>query len=195
MNLSDVVAAWNVADSKSIHPTRTISEAAYWESGKTQAKQLAVVLKPRSVVVDFGCGDGRVAISMRQLGFQMIGVDSSSNMLQVLNVEDPDLQTIESDGHDLFDKLDGQRVDALYCLAVLIHHGYADGAQIVGQLRDIVRPGGLLILDWPVSDTPVERQTWTSVTTWSMSAQQDLTDRLGLTRVDRDVPWPVFQVR
>lgn len=193
MNAEDVVIAWDRADLASIHPTRAVSELAYRQSGEIQARQIATLLAPDHVAVDFGCGDGRVAIPLRQLGFDVIGVDSSSNMLANLTIEDPGMRVIKSDGSDLRVKL-GHQVDLIYCLAVLIHHGYDDGVKIVTALRDSVRSGGLLVLDWPISDDPVERQAWNEVTTWSFNAQQTVIDGLGLRRVSADdVPWLVFQ--
>ncbi|MFJ9671332.1 class I SAM-dependent methyltransferase [Streptomyces sp. NPDC101221] len=193
MNLQDVVAAWDQADPASIHPTREHQdEDAYWASGSTQARLLAKEIGIGSKVLDFGCGDGRVAIPLRAMGIDVTGVDSSPRMLASLNQRDPNLTTLQSDGTDLGKHLGRRKMDAVYCLAVLIHHSYEDGAALIAALAKTVRKGGLLILDWPTSTSPRERSHWIGVTTWDSKQQAVQADRLGLTSLPTDLPWSVW---
>lgn len=194
MNAADVVAAWNEADPSAIHPLRALSEEAYWDSGLTQAVELGRVLPRDGTILDFGCGDGRVAIPLHALGFNVIGVDSSPNMIQALRARDPNLPCLVSDGSNLDPDLEPQ-IDAAYCLAVLIHHDYAGGRKIIENLAGIVEPGGILILDWPTGPNPTERRSWTEVTTWSPGEQQRVVDDLGLRRLgDTNLPYATFEV-
>lgn len=191
MSLADITGAWDRADPAAIHPTRRISEDAYRESGEAQAAMLATVLEPACSVVDFGCGDGRVTVPLSAHGFDVTGADASPNMLRRLRERAPGTRTVNSDGTDLADRL-GSQVDAVVCLAVLIHHDYEAGARIITGLTEAVRAGGALILDWPTADVPHERGHWIDVTTWSIRARDKLADRLGLTAVDSDLPWSVW---
>ena len=179
-----MVDAWDRADPKYIHPAREhVSEAAYWESGEEQAEQFAAVLPAGSRVLDFGCGDGRVAIPLRKRGLDVVAVDASPNMIRRLAANDPTMPSFVSDGSDLVEKL-GAPVDAVICIAVLIHHDYRSCEQVLSHLRDVVRPGGVLILHWPLADRPEERRRWIEVTTWSDARQQDVARRLGLQFID-----------
>ena len=197
MNTDDILAAWNHPDARNaIHPTRGISEDAYRESGRKQAELIAADLPNGARVVDFGCGDGRVTIPLAELGYDVTGVDASENMLAALHDQAPDIPAVRSDGTDLARALGlGKRkVDAVVCLSVLIHHDWATGAALIEQLRGIVKKNGLLILDWPVSDQPVERGTWLEVTTWDAGAQEALAGRLKMERADTtDRPWTVWR--
>lgn len=190
--MQDVIAAWDEAGPKHIHPSRGVSEEAYRESGKQTAQALAAALKPGSKVVDFGCGDGRVAIPLRQLGFDMTGADSSLKMLAALAENDPDMPQVLSDGSDLYARI-GRKVDAVVCLAVLIHHERASALTILDGLCQAVRKGGLLILDWPTSEHPEEAQIWIDVTTWSPDVQRAEAEKRGLKRVEGDWPWAVYR--
>jgi SAM-dependent methyltransferase len=191
---ADVIAAWDIADPVAIHPLRQVSEDAYWNSGRNQADLLGTVLPAGCKVVDFGCGDGRVAIPLRVLGYDVTGADGSANMLAALTANDPDMPTVASDGTDLAEQL-GRKVDAVVCLAVLIHHSYADGLDLIAGLRAAVNGrNGLLVLDWPVSDTPTEAHDWIGVTTWSREQQDEACTRLGLKRIDAALPWGLFKV-
>lgn len=192
MNLQGVVAAWDQADPRAIHPTRRISEEAYWASGHAQAELLATALKPGAKVVDFGCGDGRVTLPLAALGYQMTGADASEAMLARLHERAPSIPVVQSTGHDLYAKL-GRKTDAVICLAVLIHHGYNDAAAIITGLAQAVRKGGTLILDWPASDQPAERGHWIGVTTWSVQQQAKAAEQIGLTRVDSALPFSVWR--
>lgn len=192
MSADDVIAAWNEADPAAIHPTRGVSEEAYRASGEAQAELLATVLPKGCRVVDFGCGDGRVAIPLRELGYDVTGADGSEAMLRRLTERDSDIPTVRSDGIDLAEQL-GKKTDAVISLAVLIHHDYEACEQIVAGLRAAVRVNGLLILDWPTSDEPHEGGGWIGVTTWSLEQQDAICKRVGLKRLDTDLPWPAFK--
>ncbi|MER5461658.1 methyltransferase domain-containing protein [Streptomyces sp. NPDC002668] len=190
--IDDIIHAWNEADPAAIHPTRGVSEEAYRASGEAQAEMLATVLPKGCRVVDFGCGDGRVAIPLRELGYDVTGADGSEAMLARLNKADPDMPTVTSVGTDLAQQL-GKKTDAVVSLAVLIHHDYQACEEIITGLRAAVKVNGLLVLDWPVSDEPTEAADWIGVTTWSRERQDAICKRVGLKRLDSDLPWPVFR--
>lgn len=192
MNAADVINAWDEAGPAHIHPSRGVSEEAYWASGENAADQLAEVLKPGSRVVDFGCGDGRVTNALRRRGFDVTAVDASPKMLAALAEADPDMPQLQSDGSDLYARL-GRKVDAVVCLSVLIHHSRASALAILDGLVEAVRKGGLLILDWPTSEEPEEAQIWIDVTTWHPDMQAAEAAKRGLKRVQPEKPWAVYR--
>jgi 2-polyprenyl-3-methyl-5-hydroxy-6-metoxy-1,4-benzoquinol methylase len=190
---ADVITAWDRADPDAIHPTRRVSEDAYWASGKTQAAMLASVIPDGAKVLDFGCGDGRVAVPLAGLGYEVTAVDSSQRMLDRLTEHAPDLTTVRATADGIAGHLGRRRMDAVYALAVLIHHSYADCLDIIGRLRAATKLGGTLILDWPVSETPSEADSWIGVTTWSREQQTEACARIGLEPVDSGLPWGVYR--
>lgn len=193
MTAADVIQAWDQADPAAIHPLRRVSEEAYWASGEAQASMLASVIPDGAKVMDFGCGDGRVAIPLAALGYEMTAVDSSQRMLDRLTEHAPDLTTVQADADGIATHLGRRRMDAAYALAVLIHHSYADCLHIIGKLRAATKLGGTLVLDWPVSETPGEADNWIGVTTWSPRQQAEACERIGLEPVDSDLPWGVYR--
>ncbi|WP_330172971.1 class I SAM-dependent methyltransferase [Streptomyces sp. NBC_01498] len=193
MTADSVIRAWDEADPAAIHPLRRVSEDAYWESGRAQADMLATVIPAGAKVLDFGCGDGRVAIPMAGLGFEVTAVDSSPRMLDRLAERATELTTVQADADGIAKHLGRRRVDAVYCLAVLIHHSYADCLHIIERLRAATKLGGILVLDWPTSETPSEADSWIGVTTWSREQQADACARIGLEPVDSDLPWGVYR--
>lgn len=194
MSAEDVIKAWDQPEAAgAIHPTRGISEDAYQASGQAQAELLAADMPAGAKVLDFGCGDGRVAIPLRAMGYDVTGADSSPRMLAALADHDPDLTTFQSDGSDFGKHLGRRKFDAVYCLAVLIHHDYDAGAQLVANLRAVVKKGGLLALDWPTSDTPSDGHGWLGVTTWSPERQAEIAAELKMERIEADRPWSVWR--
>ncbi|WP_328903293.1 class I SAM-dependent methyltransferase [Streptomyces sp. NBC_00441] len=193
MTADDVIRAWDQADPTAIHPLRQVSEDAYWDSGRAQAAMLATVIPDGAKVLDFGCGDGRVAIPMAALGYEITAVDASQNMLDRLRKRAPELTTVPADADGIAGHLGRRRMDAVYSLAVLIHHSYQDCLHIIGKLRAATKLGGILVLDWPVSETPSEADSWIGVTTWSKEQQADACVQLGLEPVDSELPWGVYR--
>jgi 2-polyprenyl-3-methyl-5-hydroxy-6-metoxy-1,4-benzoquinol methylase len=194
MTAEDVIKAWDQPEARqAIHPTRGLSEDAYQASGQAQAELLAADIPAGAKVMDFGCGDGRVAIPLRALGYEVTGVDASPRMLAALAQHDPNLTTFQSDGSDFGKHLGRRKFDAVACLAVLIHHDYETGEQLVESLRAVVKKSGILALDWPTADEPSDGHGWIGVTTWSTERQADLAARLKMERVDVDRPWSVWR--
>lgn len=193
MTAADIIEAWDQADPSAIHPTRAIDEDAYWGSGRDQAADLATILPAGCRVVDFGCGDGRVAIPMAGLGYEVTAVDSSQKMLDRLGERAPGIATVQAAADGIAAHLGRRRMDAVYCLAVLIHHSYTDCLHIVERLRAATKLGGILVLDWPLSDQPAEADSWIGVTTWAKEQQDDACQRLGLEPIDSDLPWGVYR--
>lgn len=193
MTADEVIRAWDQADPTAIHPLRNVSEDAYWKSGRAQADMLATVVPDGAKVLDFGCGDGRVAIPMAGLGYEVTAVDASPRMLDRLTDRAPDLTTVQADADGITTHLGRRRMDAIYALAVLIHHSYTDCLHIIGKLRAATKLGGILILDWPVSDQPSEADSWIGVTTWSKEQQTEACAAIGLEPVDSGLPWGVYR--
>ncbi|MET8378037.1 class I SAM-dependent methyltransferase [Streptomyces microflavus] len=193
MTADDVIKAWDRADPTAIHPLRNVSEDAYWDSGRAQADMLATVIPDGAKIMDFGCGDGRVAIPMAAAGFEVTAVDASRNMLDRLTSRDLDVTTVQADADGIAGHLGRRRMDAVYTLAVLIHHSYTDCLHIISKLRAATKLGGILVLDWPVSDTPSEADSWIGVTTWSREQQDEACAAIGLEPVDNDLPWGVYR--
>lgn len=183
-----IIDAWDIAPKWRIHPTREHeSEDAYWASGVDYAKRISAVLPAGCHVLDFGCGDGRVALALADLGFTVTAADSSPRLLA--DITDDRIQTVLSNGTDL----DIDPVDAVVCIAVVIHYDYESGKTLMGELAKVVKPGGVLVVDAPSSDEPVDYGGWIGVTTWNEKIRDDHLLTFGMHRVKSDLLWPVYR--
>lgn len=184
--MKDIVEAWErAAGSKlaraAIHPAGMVSDRAYELSGEEAAIGIVDMLTPLiglpATVVDFGCGDGRVAIPLSDT-FEVVAVDASATMLARLRDRAPWIRVCHADGSDLAAL--PQPVDAVVALAVLIHHSHADGAAMLTNLAPTVRRGGVLLLGLPLYEQPRERTAWHDITIWTLDQLERITHALEL---------------
>lgn len=190
-SFEEVIRNWQNAPVSAIHPLRNVSEHEYWQSGVSQAEEMTEWLPKKGTVVDFGCGDGRIALPLSLLGYHVIAVDSSEKMLKRLFKNQTDRggrvqQGIVSNGLDLSERLD-RPVDAVMSRAVLIHHSHTDGSALVHALAAGVKKDGFFVADWPTGETHVRRD-WIDVTLWEQQARKKVANNSGLTLVKNGPP-------
>jgi SAM-dependent methyltransferase len=105
-----------------------------------------------AVILDYGCGQGRLASQLVDLGYvNILGIDSSTAMIRLAREEVPEAGFVENDGEHI--PCGDHSLDAILLFAVLTC--IADDAAQKNLLREfkrILRPGGLLL----VSDYPLQ---------------------------------------
>ncbi|MFD8686139.1 class I SAM-dependent methyltransferase [Streptomyces sp. NPDC059651] len=111
-----------------------------------EAAFCAALLKPAARVLDAGCGTGRIAIRLAELGHACTGVDVDSSMLAVARREAPAQEWVLGD----LTRLDALGLDPGYDLVLAAGNVIpllASGTEpaVVRQLAAVLRPGGLLI--------------------------------------------------
>jgi len=101
-----------------------------------------------SRVLDAGCGTGRVALRLAEMGYECVGVDLDASMLDEARRRGPDLPWVHADLADLDLAADG--IPAGFDLVVaagnvvpLVAGGTE--AAVVTRMAAHLRPGGLLV--------------------------------------------------
>jgi ubiquinone/menaquinone biosynthesis C-methylase UbiE len=104
------------------------------------------------VVVDLGCGTGRVTEHLANDTRRVIAVDRSQNMLERVRakVSGDDVLFLRSDARRL--PLGDGTVDAVVCSGVL--HHIPDWQSCVADLARVLKPGGRLIVREPSARYP-----------------------------------------
>jgi 2-polyprenyl-3-methyl-5-hydroxy-6-metoxy-1,4-benzoquinol methylase len=198
IEFEDVIEAWQRDGENGghgIHPL-PVDSAEWWALGEAQAAQVDEYAEPGDLVIDFGCGYGRLSIPLERAGYTVLAVDASQAMLDGLAERAAragvEVGHVRSDGSDLAELVDdiiNEKAAVVISRAVLIHHDYAGVQRLVAQLASVLRPGGILIADWPVAENPRERTNWTDVTTWHPHHRAAVAALAGLEPVEGTDVW------
>ena len=120
-------------------------------AGKTTVDNLSatVGINLSDVVLEIGCGVGRVGKVLAPLCKEWIGCDVAPNMLahaQERLKDLPDVRLIEISGFDLKPVAD-ELVDMVYSTVVFMHLDEWDRYNYVLEAMRVLRPGGRLFVD------------------------------------------------
>lgn len=115
--------------------------------GRFHLHALLGLLGPDLVIGDLGCGTGPLAELLAPHVAEIVGVDSSAEMLQTAKRRLKALPNVDLRRGDLQAlPIDAARLDA--ALLVLVLHHLPDPARAVAEAARVLRPGGrLLIVD------------------------------------------------
>jgi 2-polyprenyl-3-methyl-5-hydroxy-6-metoxy-1,4-benzoquinol methylase len=112
-----------------------------------EAALCAALVPPGSRVLDAGCGTGRVAIRLAELGYDCTGADLDASMLEVARERAPGLTWVQADLTSLDLLGGGQPAYDLVVLAGNVIPLVAAGTEevVIGRLAAHVVAGGLLV--------------------------------------------------
>lgn len=108
-----------------------------------------VGISPEDVVLEIGCGVGRVGKHMAQHCRRWIGADVSTNMLRFTaeNLRGYDnVEFVELSGYNL-SAVESDSVDVVYCTVVFPHLSQWDRYSYVEDAFRVLRSGGKLYVD------------------------------------------------
>jgi SAM-dependent methyltransferase len=130
----------------------TLADEGVWQgSGKIDADTIASAtgIGPADVVLDIGCGPGRVGRHMAPRCARWIGADVSENMLRFAREALADLGNVSFvrlNGFDLTGVGDGS-VDVVYCMAVFMHLEEWERYRYILEARRVLKAGGWLYVN------------------------------------------------
>jgi SAM-dependent methyltransferase len=97
---------------------------------------------PAGVALDAACGTGRYAEYLAAAGHQVLGVDSSPDMLDRARARVPEARFQLGDLHRL--PLADDEVDVIVCALALVH--VAELEPVIAEFARVLRPGGHLVI-------------------------------------------------
>jgi SAM-dependent methyltransferase len=126
----------------------------YWDTKGTQKsfahplnlQRLDELLRPDSLIIDFGCGYGRCLGELFDAGYcNLIGLDFSPAMIAAAREHLPNIKFEELRGSKC--PLSNESVDAALLFSVLTCVPTDDGQRgIIEELYRVLKPGGLLYI-------------------------------------------------
>lgn len=118
-------------------------------------ERLTRALPREAVILDYGCGQGRLSRELVDRGFvNVLGIDSSPEMVRIAGERVPEAGFLSTDGERL--PCGDESIDAVLLFAVLTCIS-SDEAQLklLAEFKRILRPGGLLLVsDYPLQTDP-----------------------------------------
>jgi len=115
-------------------------------------RYFGVAFPPGSSVLDIGAGSGRDLEALLERGYQSIGIEPCRSLRELVAARNPGLA-----GHLLDGCLPGLspadlgRFDGILCSAVFMHIPEGEQAAAAENMRDLLKPGGRLLLCVPQS--------------------------------------------
>ncbi|MDO8592667.1 MAG: class I SAM-dependent methyltransferase [bacterium] len=112
-------------------------------------KNLTKEIKDNGLVLDMGCGTGRLLLDMKQAGYNMTGYDLTEEHLESIKKDDKSAKVFRGDWHN--NALQDKSFDAIYSLGRNILHDYSlpDQIQLFREAARVLKPRGKFIFDIP----------------------------------------------
>src|SRR2546421_11237870 len=138
-------------DQAKLHVIGVTEEEALRSTGEETLKflQESVGIRKDDVILEIGCGIGRVGRVVAPLCRKWIGCDVASNMLSLAAERLKDLsnvELVEISGYDLSGVADAS-VDVVYCTVVFRHLESWDRYNCISEAFRVLRTGGRIYVD------------------------------------------------
>ena len=138
----------------------TIRTTARWDAQIVTA--LRGLLPPTGRLLDVGCGYGRIAIPLAELGYDVTGLDIAPNLLRAARREAARRRvTIRFDEGSMTTlPYPAANFDGVLCLWTAFHELLEDSEQVaaLGEMHRVLRPGGVGIIEGPLYEPPTEAE-------------------------------------
>ena len=138
-------------DQAKLHVIGVTEEAALQTTGEETLRflQQSVGIGKHDVVLEIGCGIGRVGKVVAPFCRKWIGCDVASNMLSLTAQRLKDfsnVELVELSGYDLSGIADAS-VDVVYCTVVFMHLESWDRYNYISEAFRVLRSGGRIYVD------------------------------------------------
>ena len=107
-------------------------------------------LNPGSVVLDYGCATGSIALEIASMANAVHGIDISSNMVEIAKskADERNIKNVGFARAAIFDESLGQEsFDVILSLNIL--HLVENPAQVLDRVNQLLKPGGIFISSTP----------------------------------------------
>jgi SAM-dependent methyltransferase len=109
-------------------------------------------------VCDMGCGPGHVTRYLHERGLQIIGIDLSPVMVHHARRLNPEIEFRQGDMRS--PDIDDGTLGGIVAFYSIIHIPRPDVVSVLGELKRVLRPGGLLLLAFHIGDDVLHMDDW-----------------------------------
>lgn len=143
---------WALAGNEGVPrtPEGDLDVRAATEAGERDARRVLPFLHPDAVVLELGCGVGRLLRPVACHVKEAIGVDVSAVMIEEAELflaGAPNVRLIKCDGATL-EGVESESVDLVFSLLALIHVDKRSAFRYLREIRRVLKPGGRALLQF-----------------------------------------------
>jgi SAM-dependent methyltransferase len=131
--------AWERNADDWIRWARKPGHDSYWRFHRDRFLEL--VPAPGRLTLDIGCGEGRLSRDLAALGHNVVGIDSSAEVIAAARELSPELEFVEADAADM--PIENESVDLAVAFMSLMD--IDDMAGAVREAARVLEPGGHLL--------------------------------------------------
>jgi SAM-dependent methyltransferase len=152
--------------SQSYERQRFSGSSGQWVNGRELdiVKSLLVPNVPNGSILDLACGTGRLSLHLAVLGYQVVGLDSSAEMLAVARAKVDGDKVIWVQGDAFALPVASASFDAVVALRFAFHFPKLE--PLLSAVAGVLKPGGAIVLDtynWsPRALAPLGKGAWGS---------------------------------
>jgi ubiquinone/menaquinone biosynthesis C-methylase UbiE len=127
------------------------NEQEFWKTGEKDASRVLRFIDNSSIVLDVGCGIGRVMKFVAPNCREIIGVDKSSLILKRAKSELTNFKNCHFYRHDFegFNVLPHDSLDLIYSFYTLQHMEKEDAYICLRRMQRLLKPNGHIYLQFP----------------------------------------------
>ena len=112
---------------------------------------LADLFTPHGMILDVGCSDGRVALSLSKLGFDVEAIDLSEDMIRVAKVVSEDNERFRvrlMDMQNVSQHYPAGHFDGVYCIGNTLVHLYSENKILdtIKAFKSVIKEKGILMI-------------------------------------------------
>jgi len=127
-------------------------------------------------ILDYGCGDGNYSILIKDLGFNVMGIDISSNAIEIAKKSTITQNILFKTANSIPDSIYNDSFDAIVMLNVLHCISNKDRVKLLKKARKVLKDKGYLFASiLSVRDESLPRNEWFEV---ESNTFNDGTDKL-----------------
>jgi SAM-dependent methyltransferase len=130
--------AWEAEAENWVAWARKPGHDSYWRFHRDAF--LKLLPPPPRMVLDVGCGEGRLPRDLKAQGYSVVGVDASPSLIRQAREADPDGEYVQADAAQL--PFSDQSFELV--VAFLSLHDVDDLPAAIGQIGRVLEPGGRL---------------------------------------------------